>query len=653
MLALFHIIRNKMTDWMLRKNLFLCVLLACLHISVNAAPQPLPLEYFGAIPTTSMVEISPSGNRIAYRTTSADKDYFVVFDLHENKMVNAIDVSTVKPSFAYFISDDQLVFVAEETRRIRGFRGRHDISAAFHYNIETQKISQMLSGDNIYAGQAALGRVLAISEDKQFAYMPVWTDATEYSLVRVKLGKRLRPRILKKGPEDTIDYFVRPDGTVLARERYNNRTNKHLVQAYQDDNWVTIYEEIAEIRTKSISGITPDGESLVISSFDRKLNRWGYNTMSLVDGTISEPIFIKESADIARLITDVNRVVYGVVYSGFKPTYEFFDDKLTRRLEAIGNAMPDNAFYITSHTPDWSSIIFRLEGASTPGDYYKFSQGSFQFIASRRKNITPDQVSPITIDAIEVRDGHIIPTLLTTPVATEAKNLPAIMLPHGGPESHDTLSFDWIAQYFANRGYAVIQPQFRGSSGFGEYHSQLGDGQWGLKMQDDLTDTLAYYAEQGIIDSANVCIVGASYGGYAALAGAAFTPELYKCVVSIAGVSDVEAMLKQERRDHGSNHWVVSYWEKNISKGQFAEDHLEQISPINHIDKITAPVLLIHGEHDLVVPYDQSEEMFDALEDADKSVEYILLDEGDHYLRNYQNRMQTLQAIDAFVKQHM
>ncbi len=642
-----------MTDRMFRKNLFLCVLLTCLHISVHAAPQPLPLEYFGALPTTSMVEISPSGNLIAYRTTSSDKDYVVVFDLIENKMVNAIDVSTVKPSYAYFISEDQLVFVAEETRRIRGFRGRYDISAAYLYNVESQEIRQMLSGDNIYGGQTDLGRVLAITEDKKYAYMQVWTGASEYSLVRVKLGTRLRPRILKKGTFDTIDYFVKPDGTVLARERYNNKTNRHLVEALQDGKWVAIYEVFEEIRSKGISGITPDGESLVISSFDNELNRWGYNTMSLADGTISDPIFIRENADVARLITDVNRVVYGVSYSGFKPGYEFFDDRLTRRLDAIGKALPNNALYITSHTPDWSSIIFLLEGQGSAGDFYKYSKGNFQFIASRRKNIQPEHVNPITIDAIEVRDGHIIPTLLTTPVATEAKNLPAIMLPHGGPESHDTLSFDWIAQYFANQGYAVIQPQFRGSSGFGEYHAQLGEGQWGLAMQDDLTDTLAYYVEQGIVDSAKVCIVGASYGGYAALAGATFTPELYKCVVSIAGISDVEMMLEDDRRAAGRDSEMLSYWKKNTSKGQEAEDHLERISPINHIEKIRAPILLIHGEHDLVVPYDQSEEMFEALEDADKEVKYILLDEGDHYLRNYQNRMQTLEAIDAFVKQHL
>ena len=201
--------------------------------------------------------------------------------------------------------------------------------------------------------------------------------------------------------------------------------------------------------------------------------------------------------------------------------------------------------------------------------------------------------------------------------------------------------------------YVSLQPQFRGSDGFGVKHLLAGRGEWGRKMQDDLTDAVIDLANAGKIDKNRLCIVGASYGGYAALAGATFTPDLYKCVVSINGVSDIERMLKTEEREYGDDHWVVAYWQDVISQGDVDEAHLKKISPINHVKNIKAPVLLIHGEHDKVVPIKQSEEMFDEMEDEDKDVIFLELEKGDHYMSTADNRMKAMLAIDAFVKKHI
>lgn len=280
-----------------------------------------------------------------------------------------------------------------------------------------------------------------------------------------------------------------------------------------------------------------------------------------------------------------------------------------------------------------------------------YQKGSLSLLASARPDIPSTAVHSTKEYSYKARDGLIIPTLITTPIGLTAKNLPAIMLPHGGPESYDKLGFDWLTQYFANEGYLVIQPQFRGSEGFGNEHLLKGRGEWGRKMQDDLTDAVNDLAAKEIIDKSRVCIVGASYGGYAALAGATFTPDLYKCVVSINGVADIEEMLSTEQRDHGSDHWVVSYWQDVISKGDVKEDHLEQISPINYVDNVTAPILLIHGTRDKIVPWKQSEDMYDALKDANKNVTFIKLEKGDHYMSQVHNRMKALKAIDKFIKQ--
>lgn len=635
----------------MHKLIFIITLLL-MPLYLFAQSSQVSVEAYGKLPNKSMMVISPSAERMAYRDTSNNRDVMIIIDLVKNSLLAAVDVSTVKPNNVYFIDDDRLIFVVSNNSRIRGYRGRHDISAAFAYNLTDKKIHQLLiQGYGIYDGQTQLGSILGLSQDKKFAYMPAYKNLGSYNLYKVDLQKRRKPRIHRKGTSDTIDFFLDENGEVIARERYNNKSNLHRVEALIDDDWHELFRQETPYKTKGFSGLTPDRKSLVMISQDAEHGRWAYYTMSLTDGVISGPIFSHKDKDVEHVLTDIHRVVHGVQYSGFTPNYEFFDEKLNARMRGLKQALPNNTFKISDYTPDWKSMVFYMDGEQSSGDYVLYQSGALDMLAAARPDIPPQAVNPIKEYSFKARDGLTIPTLITTPVGQTGKNLPAIMFPHGGPETYDKIGFDWLSQYFASQGYLVIQPQFRGSKGFGPEHLWKGRGEWGRKMQDDLTDAVYDLAKKGMIDKSRVCIVGASYGGYAALAGATFTPNLYKCAVSINGVSDVEQMLDTEERDHGDDHWVVSYWQDVISNGDVNEDHLEQISPINYVEDVKIPILLIHGERDQTVPLSQSEDMFDELEDADKSVIFIELKGGDHYLSNGINRMKALKEMDKFIKQ--
>jgi dipeptidyl aminopeptidase/acylaminoacyl peptidase len=614
----------------------------------------VPVSAYGKLENKSMYTVSPTGEYVAYRDTKDGRDLVVVISTKDFSFVNAVNVAEVNPNRLYFVDDDKLIMVVSQNNRIYGYKGRHEIRHAFAYNVTTKKLHQMLtpgSGD-ITTAQNNLGRIVGISHDKTMAYMPAYDEELRLNLYRVSLEKKKRERVHERGTKDTIDFFMGDNDKVIARDRCIKSRKLHIVESFFSGKWKVVFEQKTDFMVTGFNGVTPDKKSLVMS-VNRKNGLRAYYSLSLEDGSVTEPLFSREDKGVERTITDVNRIVYGVEYSGFKPSYEFFDEKLNARMRGIDKALLKYTNRIVDYTENWDSIIFYSEGVNNPGSFLMYKQGGLTLLAKSRPDLSITSVANLEEYAYEARDGLVIPTLLTYPRGKERTNLPAIMMPHGGPASYDKIRFDYLAQYFANRGYLVIQPQFRGSKGFGAQHTIIGRGEWGRKMQDDLTDGVTHLAEAGVIDSSKVCIVGASYGGYAALAGAVFTPDLYKCVIAINGVSDLNDMMSSERAKYGNDHWVITYWDKIISGGEFDKEHLKQISPINHVEKVKAPILLIHGEYDKVVPWSQSDDMFDELEDADKDATFIKLKKGDHYLSSAINRMKAMEAIDAFLKKHM
>jgi dipeptidyl aminopeptidase/acylaminoacyl peptidase len=644
------------------------VVLSVLLVS-KAALSGSTIERYGVLPKIQQMSVSPDGEKVAFRMVTLEQDIVSVVTVNPAKKLAAIDVSSVKSGGVSFISNNNLLLNLSAEISVPGFRGEFEVSTAVTYDIKENKYNQLLVPGkyDIYAGQSELDHIVGISPDGEWVYMPAYSGNPTFalgrqlnppnSLFKVKIDGTGRPLIHKSGKGHARDYFVANDGTVLAREAFDESQNKHSVSAYHGKKPVEIFTQETPYLTKDFIGVSLDEKRMMMVANNSKTNREAIYTVSMQDGKIEGPLYQREDADIVRQFTDWQRKVLGIQYSGFYPSYTFFDADLDSRVQGILTAFPKHSVWITDISPDRQHVLVQVEGSQSAGDYFLFSKDKEPaFISSLRPNIPADEIHPIGSLTFKARDGLKIPTVITIPRTKldSIKNLPAVVLPHGGPASFDSIGFDYQAQALAEQGYLVLQPNFRGSKGFGEEHEVAGYGEWGRKSLDDLTDAVDYFSKNGMIDRERVCIVGSSYGGYAALAGGAFMPDVYKCVVSINGLGNLDDMLERTKHERGENSSALAFWEAQIlGFGETDENIAKQRSPELSASKFKAPVLLIHSEKDNVVHPRQSITMYRALKKADKQVDKIELEGEDHNLSHGPTRLKALKAMVEFVNKHI
>jgi dipeptidyl aminopeptidase/acylaminoacyl peptidase len=364
-----------------------------------------------------------------------------------------------------------------------------------------------------------------------------------------------------------------------------------------------------------------------------------------LDGTKSRTLIgANGQVDIDNIVRlGPGQKVIGYSYADDRRRITYFDSDFSKLADSLGRALPGGQIvHFEGATADAGKLLVFATGDTKPGAYYLLDRKTRRLdtVAEVRPELEGRPLAQVKTISFPAADGTSIPAYLTVPVGSSGKNLPTIVLPHGGPAARDEWGFDWLSQFLVARGYAVIQPNYRGSSGYGKaWLGQNGFKEW-RKALGDISSAARFAIKDGIADPGKLIILGWSYGGYAALQSAAIEPSLYKAAVAIAPVTDL-SLLKREA-DGFSNSRLV---------GQFigSGDHLVQGSPLKQAALIKVPVLLAHGDRDTNVSSLHSVRMSDALRKKGTSVEFLRYKELDHQLDDSKARVELLTSIANFL----
>jgi dipeptidyl aminopeptidase/acylaminoacyl peptidase len=366
-----------------------------------------------------------------------------------------------------------------------------------------------------------------------------------------------------------------------------------------------------------------------------------------------EEVFSNDTNDIDDYdLTDDGKGLSAAWYKTDRQRVKWFDPAMATIQDQLDKAVGDRHAWVVSRSKDDKMLMVWVGSTNDPGHYYLFPQadGVMHRYADVNAGLKTRDLVPSRYVHYVARDGLQIPAYLTLPRGRDPKGLPLIVMPHGGPYYvRDEGSYDDEVQFYANRGYVVLQPEYRGSDGYGKPFFEKGQGQWGRAMQDDLDDGMDWLVKQGIVDARRVCIIGSSYGGYAALWGAIRNPERYRCAASFAGVSDLGRQLKYQLAFPDSKR-NRDDWRKTVQGAESFD--LKTVSPLYTVAQLKVPVLLVHGDKDSRVPYKQSRMLAEALKAAGKTYEFYTLPGEGHGFSTSANEQLWYDKLDAFLAKY-
>jgi dipeptidyl aminopeptidase/acylaminoacyl peptidase len=632
----------------------------CLSSASGVHAAPPPLEAYGNLPAIENISLSPSGQFIASIGNVQDKRYIQVRTLSGDvRMAVPVPTGKIKIRDIVWADDNHVLILASATYTSYDL-DRGETGFIFSLDLNARSATTLFSHDPRFADAGYQLLATHVIDSKPYAFLShvpkegvavgslVQSDSNaQYrrdwpDLWRIDLTTNTIERAARGSPN--IDsWAVSPDGSVAAVSNFDTRTS----------TWM-LYHGSTELMKRSsarllteVSGLGRTPGSVLVFDRSGAVDRW---TEVAADGS-TQTLWPGENVT-GELRSETTGLLIGAVIDN--AAFKFFDPAKQARIEAATKPF-HGRITLNSATDAVDEVVLHTEGEGDSGTYYLVNLKSHRadIIDNDYPDVPPDQVGEVRRIAYPAADGTALDGVLTLPPGRAPKDLPIVVLPHGGPiGEYDAPNFDWIAQAFASRGYAVFQPNYRGSGGHGAAFQQAGYGEYGRAMLSDISDGLKFLVGQNIADPRRACIVGFSYGGYAALAGVTVQQGLYRCAVSGSGLSDLPKMLQWEVTRQGLGSPDVKYLKEAMGVTVDGAPSLESISPARLANRADAPILLIHGTDDSVVPIEQSQEMVRVLQAAHKPVEFLYTKDEDHWLSRSATRLATLKAAVAFVQKY-
>lgn len=627
--------------------------------------REIPMEVFAQLPKIEEVSISPNGRYLAIVYPVQGEAKFTIFDLaKENpdppKVINTGEAEIVD---IYWVSNDRVLikygFYAKISKkkdaylvRMMAFDrdGGNAIKVGdFSRSLDAFGVRISQEASNFYVNTSTIVSMLPDDPEHILVHVEI-PGLAEYGVYKVNVYNNEMKNVVK--PMKNISgWYADHEGNVRFATAYRNGRMIFMTRETANAPW----KEFTETKIYDETDFTPlyfgwDTNTLFVRT---SLNT-GKNTIyefDLEKGQVRKKLFEHPYYDVERLIlSDARQKVLAATYTDDYPTLHYFDEEYKKMRQKIEAALLGMRISIIDSTPDERFYVIRSYSSTDPGGLYIFDSesGELSPIWDVMPGLDASLMSEVKRVSYLARDGLEIIGYLTIPKGSDGKNLPTVLMVHGGPWARDDMVFNEEVQFLASRGYVVFQPNFRGSSGFGERFKALGYGEWGRKMQNDLADAVYWMVDEGIADPDRICILGGSYGGYAALMGVALDPDLYQCAFAFAPLTDLYYLI-QKAKDK-------DYWHSFLKKAVAATKKATQynrMAPIKHVKKIQVPVLLIHGDKDSTVNIKHSKKMAKALKKAKKDYQFIILEGAGHGLFEEKDRLIYFGKLEEFLAENL
>jgi dipeptidyl aminopeptidase/acylaminoacyl peptidase len=608
------------------------------------SPVAVEAQNFTGDPAIGHVLISPSGKYLAWVRSDGLFDELVVEDLATGKLKPTIQTKHFAEAgadherrqhiaYVHWKSDDYLL-VTVDVPAASIYTKRVVSGVAVHFVINRQTLKAVPLNLGTPNNRGALSdRYIIDALPNDPDHVLVGTEKGGVDRVDVHNGARTP---LEDGGPHVLSYGVNRRGVIDTRVLIAGSTYfPYLMlqaRAPGETVWTPLWElhqaDFRAMQDIDILGAAVKPDEVYVRyrpATKADGDVYSIRTYNLRTKTLGPVIWSHPKYDVDSVVVDeASGAFLGACYVEDVEICRISDAKLDARLKAIAKFFEGRAnIDIASRSDDDGKWVLRVTSPEEPTSYYLFDVAAQKIdpIGGAWPRMQAAGVGVVRRLDYRARDGFALTAYVTTPPGKGPH--PLVVMPHGGPEARDSLGFDTFAQFLASRGYQVLQPNFRGSSGFGVAFAEAGYGQWGGLMQDDVTDAVKALVAGGEVDAKRICIVGASYGGYAALYGAATQGDLYRCAVSIDGVADLFDTLAEDRTKYGSDSLAYKYDLKAIGDPGRDVERLRAKSPTRLAAAISIPVLLIHGTDDEVVSVEQARKMKRALEGAKKSVRYV------------------------------